>query len=58
MYSSTLPSTLGLGGVGGQLHASATLTPGKKTDTHFIGGWVGSTAGLDWCGESRPHTGT
>ena len=30
MYSSTLPSTSALdGGVGGQRHASAALTPGK-----------------------------
>jgi hypothetical protein len=28
-------------GVGGQRHAPATLLPGKKPGTHFIGGWVG-----------------
>jgi hypothetical protein len=28
----------------GQLHASATLLPG----THWIGGWVGHRAGLDF----------
>jgi hypothetical protein len=27
--------------VGGQLHAPAALTPGKRPVTHFIGGWVG-----------------
>jgi hypothetical protein len=27
--------------VGGQLHAPAALPPGKKSGTHFIGGWVG-----------------
>ena len=29
MYSSTLPSTSALDGVGGQLHARAALPPGK-----------------------------
>jgi len=34
--------------VSGQLHAPATLTPGKNPyDTHWIGGWVGPRAGLD-----------
>jgi hypothetical protein len=41
--------------VGGQLHAPAALPPGKRTGTHFIGGWVGPRAGLDGCGKSRPH---
>ena len=27
--------------VGGQLNASAALSPGKRQGTHFIGGWVG-----------------
>jgi hypothetical protein len=27
--------------VGGQCHALATLPPGKRPGTHFIGGWVG-----------------
>jgi hypothetical protein len=26
--------------VGGQLHAPATLPPGKRSGTHCIGGWV------------------
>jgi hypothetical protein len=26
---------------GGQLHAPAALPPGKRPDTHCIGGWVG-----------------
>ena len=41
-------------GVGGQRHAPAALPPGKRTGTHFIGGWVGPSAGLDGCGKSRP----
>jgi len=31
------------------------FTPGKETGTHFIGGWVGPSAGLDGCVKSRPH---
>ena len=31
--------------VGGQRHAPADLTPGKRPITHFIGGWVGLRAG-------------
>jgi hypothetical protein len=32
----------------GQLHASAVLLPGERfTDIHWIGGWVGPTAGID-----------
>jgi hypothetical protein len=38
--------------VGGQCHALAALHPGKRPGTHFIGGWVGPTAGLDGCGKS------
>jgi hypothetical protein len=40
--------------VGGQLHAPATLPPGKIPVTHFIGGWVGPRACLDGCRKSRP----
>ena len=42
-------------GVGGQRHAPAALSPGKKPGTNRTGGWVGSMAGLDRCGKSRPH---
>jgi hypothetical protein len=31
------------------------LYPRERTDTNYIGGWVGTTAGLNECGESRPH---
>jgi len=33
------------------------LYPHERPGTHCIGGWVAHTAGLDWCGKSRPHTG-
>jgi len=39
-------------GAGGQSHAPAALSPGN---THCIAGWVGSRAGLDGCGKSRPQ---
>jgi hypothetical protein len=41
MYSSTLPSTSALDGVGSQRHAPAAL-PRERPGTHFIGGWVGT----------------
>ena len=41
-----------MGGVGGQLHALATLPPGKTP-----GGWVGPRAGLDGCRKSHPPLG-
>jgi hypothetical protein len=31
----------------GQLHAHATLPPGKSPSTHFIGGWVDPRVGVD-----------
>jgi hypothetical protein len=35
-------------GVSGQRHAPAALYPGERTPgTHWIGGWVGTRAGLD-----------
>ena len=46
--------------VGGQLHASAPLPPPPKRKgpgTHFIGGWVGPTNGLDGCKKSHPPPG-
>jgi hypothetical protein len=33
--------------VSGQLHAPATLPPGRALGTHWIGGWVGPRAILD-----------
>jgi len=55
MFSSTLPLTLALNGVGGQRHAPAALPTGKRLSTHCIGGWVDLRARLDGCGKSRPH---
>jgi hypothetical protein len=40
-----------------QRHDPAALPPGKRPDTHFIGGWVGPRAGLDGCEKSRPPPG-
>jgi len=55
MYSSTLPFTSALDGVGGQRHAPAALPSGKETGTLCIGGWVVPRAGMDGYGKSRPH---
>ena len=38
----------------GQRHAPATPYPQERPGTHSTGGWVVLTAGLDWCGKSRP----
>ena len=43
-------------GRSGQSYAPAALPPGKF-GTHCIGGWVGTRAGLDGCGKSRPPPG-
>ena len=37
---STLSLTSVPDGVGGQRHALAALTPGRKPGTHYIEGWV------------------
>ena len=42
--------------MGGQRHAPATLTPGKRPGTHCVGGWVGPRAGVEGCGKSHPPT--
>jgi len=40
--------------VSGQLHATAALPPGKEPPgTHWIGGWVGSGAGLDMVSKKK-----
>ena len=57
MYSYTLSLTSAPDGVGGQRHASAALPSGEKPGTHFTGGSVDPTAGLNWCGKSRPPSG-
>jgi hypothetical protein len=34
--------------VSGQIHTHAAITPGKTTHgTHYIGGWVGPSVGLN-----------
>ena len=39
----------------GQRHSADALPPGKRPGTYCTGGWVGSRAGLDGCGKSRPQ---
>jgi hypothetical protein len=47
-YSSYSFLITALDGVGGQLHAPVIFYPREKTHgTHWIGGWVGLSAGLD-----------
>jgi len=41
--------------VRGQGHATGALYPRERPGTYCTGGWVGSRAGLDRCGKSRPH---
>ena len=43
-------------GVGGQTPRPDRL-PRERPSTHCTGGWVGTRAGLDRCGKSRPPTG-
>jgi hypothetical protein len=53
-YTSIISLTSAIDGVGGQRHGPAAFSPGKRSVTHCVGGWVGSRAGLDVCGKSRP----
>jgi len=53
-YCSTLSSTSVLDEVRGQPHAPAVLPLGKRHGTHITGDWVGTRAGLDGWGKSRP----
>ena len=47
---------MGMGmGMGGQGQEPEALPPGKRPGTHFIGGLVGPSAGLDGCEKSRRH---
>jgi hypothetical protein len=55
MCSYSLSLTSALDGVGGQRHDPTTLPPGMTRYTLW-GGWMCHIAGLDGCGESRPHT--
>jgi len=45
--SSTLPWPRHKKGVNGQQHASGALYPRESNGTHFTGGWVGPSVGLD-----------
>jgi hypothetical protein len=47
--------TTALEGLSGQQHAPAVLYPRERPDTHCTGVWVGPKAGLDRCGNPRPH---
>jgi len=44
-----------LDGFGGQIHAPAALSPGKRPGIHCTGRKAGQRTGLDGCGKSRPH---
>jgi len=48
------PLTSTLDGVGVQCHAPAALAPETRRSTHCTRGWVGSRAGLNGWGKSRP----
>jgi len=41
--------------VSGQRNAPAAPYPRERPGTHCTGGWMGLRAGLDRCGNSRPH---
>jgi len=41
-------------GVGGQLHAPVSLSPGKRPGNHCRGGLMNLGAGLEGCGNSTP----
>ena len=49
----TFSLTSALDGVGGQLHAPAALTPGKRPGMHCKGGCMDKSAGLDGCRKFR-----
>jgi hypothetical protein len=54
MYSSTLPLTSALDGVGGKRHVPAAL-PWKRPGAHCVGGCVCPRSGLVVCGKARPQ---
>ena len=47
IYSSILPSTSALDVSGWSTPLPGRFSLGERPGTHFIGGWVGPTAGLD-----------
>ena len=52
-YTCTFSLTSALKEVGGELHATADLSLGKRPGMHCIGGWVDNSAGLHGCRKSR-----
>ena len=56
MYSSIPSLASVLDGVDGQRHAPGVNSP-ERPGTHCTGSWVGSRAGLEGCGKSRPPPG-
>ena len=42
-------------GLGGQCHALAAFSLGKKPDTLCTADWTDTRSSLDRCGKSRPH---
>jgi hypothetical protein len=54
-YSFTLSLTSALGGGDWLRPRRGPLPPGKRPGTHFAGGWLGPSVGLDKCAESRPQ---
>ena len=43
--------------VGGQRHSLVALLPEKRSDTNFIGGWVGLGSGVEGCRKMSPPPG-
>jgi hypothetical protein len=39
--------------VNDERHAPVALTPGMRSDSHWIGGWVGPRVGVDLFGEEE-----
>ena len=51
---STFPVTSVVdGGIVGQRHAPASLSPVKRRGTHCVRGWLGPRTGLDGCRKCR-----
>ena len=55
LYRSTRSLISALDGVGGQRHAPAALSLGKRPHTRCTGAWVVTRAGLDGYGKYRFH---
>jgi hypothetical protein len=44
-------------GVGGQRHTPVAFPPGKRPGTHFMGGWVGPSFGMEGSRKISPQPG-